>query len=356
MTTGDDRTGDFVTSRRGFFWVGIERQAHEGGTVVRGPMYVEWEEPAHVRHRFPLVLIHGGGGQGTDWLGGPGGIPGWATYLVQQGYIVYVVDRPGHGRASFHPDVLGAMGAPPTYERAVALFTSSAGGPMDHPTAHLYNQWPGTGVIGDPALDFFVASSGPVLADWGAAQALEQSRGAELLDLIGPAVLLTTSAGGPAGWLVADVRPELVRAIVAVEPLGPPFAEAPELGRSLRWGLTQAPLTYDPPVSDSAELRRETHDPPYPGREPMTLQEEPARKLANLQEIPIAVVSAEASWFSHNDGHTVQYLRQAGCTAEHIRLADHGVHGNGHLMMIEKNNREVLQVILDWLDENVDTA
>jgi hypothetical protein len=34
---------------------------------------------------------------------------------------------------------------------------------------------------------------------------------------------------------------------------------------------------------------------------------------------------------------------------EHVRLADHGVHGNGHLMMMERNNRQALQPILDWL-------
>jgi pimeloyl-ACP methyl ester carboxylesterase len=349
----EKRHGEVITSRRGFFWVGVERVAGGHGTVPRGPMYVEWEEPADARHPVPLVLVHGGGGQGLDWLGRPGGLPGWTTYLVQEGYTVYVVDRPGHGRASFHPDVLGPMGEPPTYERAMARMTSAANGPMDHPTASLHTQWPGTGEIGDPALDSFMASSGPMLADWGAAHALEQARGAELLDRIGPAVLITTSAGGPMGWLTADARPELVRAIVALEPLGPPFAEDPALGRSLEWGLTQAPLTYEPPITDPSKLRRVTHDPPYPGRTPLILQEEPARSLPNLRGIPIAIVSGEASWFAHQDGQTVEFLKQAGCDAEHLRLAEHGVHGNGHLMMLEKNSREVLQVILDWLEAKV---
>ena len=50
------------------------------------------------------------------------------------------------------------------------------------------------------------------------------------------------------------------------------------------------------------------------------------------------------------DAHTVAFLRQAGCDVEHLRLSEHGVHGNGHLMMLEKNNREALQPILDWLE------
>ena len=47
------------------------------------------------------------------------------------------------------------------------------------------------------------------------------------------------------------------------------------------------------------------------------------------------------------------FLEQAGCHVDRIVLADHGVHGNGHLMMMELNNREVLEPILRWLDENV---
>ena len=31
-------------------------------------------------------MVHGGGGQGTDWMGTPDGRPGWATYFLQEGY------------------------------------------------------------------------------------------------------------------------------------------------------------------------------------------------------------------------------------------------------------------------------
>jgi pimeloyl-ACP methyl ester carboxylesterase len=342
-------SGELVASRRGFFWVGVERAATAAGTVARGPMYVEWEAPAEVREPYPIVLVHGGGGQGLEFLATPDGRPGWAPRLVQEGFAVYVVDRPGHGRASFHPNVLGPMGPPPTYERAMGLFTAAAKGQDAHPTAHLYSQWPGSGEIGDPAFDQFMASQGPRLGDVREAQLLEQACGVELLERIGPSILLTQSAGGPSGWLVADARPDLVRAIVAVEPLGPPFLDNPQTGMALEWGVAQAPLSYDPPAREPSELRRATHDPAAEGAPPLVLQEEPARQLPNLRGIPIALVSAEASWFSHQDGHTVAFLRQAGCDVEHIRLAEHGVHGNGHLMMIERNSDEVLHVILGWL-------
>ena len=143
-----------------------------------------------------------------------------------------------------------------------------------------------------------------------------------------------------------------MQALVAIEVIGPPFLENAQLGVSLDYGLTSAPLTYDPPVADASELRREAHQL-GDGRPPMVLQAEPARRLPNLARMPIAVVAAEASPFVHFDEHIVRFLEQAGCDVERVRLADHGVHGNGHGMMMEKNNREALQVILDWVDKRL---
>lgn len=311
--------------------MGDEPAPTPAGTVTRGQMYVQWEAPVEVTKPHPLVLVHGGGGQGTDWLGTPDGRPGWATFLVQQGYAVYVVDRPGHGRSPYHPDVLGSPGGVFTHELVLALFTAAAGGPMSHPTAHLHDQWPGSGGLDDPSVRQFAAAAGPMLGEIAAAHELERERGAALLDAIGPAVLVTHSAGGPMGWLTADARPDLVKAIVAIEPLGPPFLDNPGFGFTLPWGLTAVPLAYDPPATAAEELAGK------------------ARALPHLAGIPIAVVSAEASLFAHGDEATVAFLRDAGVDVEHVRLADHGVHGNGHLMMLERNHREALSPILDWL-------
>ena len=327
-------SGQPLASRRGFFWTGVERVATPGGTVIRAPMYVEWEAPAEVEHPYPIVLIHGGGGQGLDWMGTFDGRPGWSTLLVQRGYEVYVVDRPGHGRSSYHPDVIGPMGPPFPLEAGVGIFRAPTEGPGAHPTAHLHTQWPGTRDEDDPALEAIVTSSGPMPADLALSQSLDQSRGAELLDRIGPAVLFTHSMGGPAGWLIADVRPDLVKAIVAIENVGPPFLEM-EPGPSLPWGLTAAPISYDPPAESPEELRKQP------------------RRLPYLAGIPIVVVSGEASPFVHFHDEMVAFLEKAGCDVDSLKLADHGVHGNGHAMMLERNNAEALEPIIEWVERRV---
>lgn len=325
---------------RGFFWVGTEQRVTDHGTVPFGQMYVEWESPETVRHPYPVVLVHGGGGQGLDYLGTPDGRDGWASQLVAEGYTVYVVDRPGHGRSPHHPDVLGPMAPVMPVEGWLDLMAPEG-------AAGTHTQWPGGRTADDEVVRQFTASSGPMLADWNAMHALEQARMAELLDRIGPAVLVCHSAGGPAGYLATDARPELVKALIAVETIGPPFLQRP--GVDLNWGLACAPLTFDPPVTDPSELQLATDN--SGGPVPRTLQQEPVRTLVNLARVPIAVVTAEASPFALFDGHLVDFLSQAGCDVDRLRLADHDVHGNGHMMMCESNNREVLQVLLDWLEK-----
>lgn len=316
-----------------YFWLGVERVETPDGTVTTGEqMYVEYFLPAEVRHAHPIVLVHGGGGQGLGFMGPGNGKPGWAHYLLHEGYAVYIVDRPGHGRTPYVPERLGPSVGPVAYEPLVAMFKVGAEG----------GRWPGTGEIGDPGVDQFMAQQGPMLADNARAHALWQQRGVELLERIGPAILLTHSSGGPFGWVVGDARPDLVAAIVCVEGLGPT--------------LTEIPLTYDPPISSLAELSLvDLPDAPAfpPGRmpaPPLVVQAEPARQLVNLKRIPIAVVTSEDPRFNALDFATVAYLRQGGCTVDDLRLAELGIHGNGHFMPLETNNREVLQVVLDWLD------
>jgi len=79
-------------------------------------------------------------------------------------------------------------------------------------------------------------------------------------------------------------------------------------------------------------------------------QAEPARKLVNLQSVPILIVTSEASYHAPYDHCTVRYLAQAGVKSTFIRLPDVGVHGNGHMMMLEKNSDDIAKVMADWLD------
>ena len=152
------------------------------------------------------------------------------------------------------------------------------------------------------------------------------------------------------GWGVADRRPNLVKAIVAMEINGNPFAA------QLRWGLTASPVTYDPPVTDVSQFKLVDQaappDSPRPVVSPYKLQAEPARKWKNLQNIPIAWVTSEYGG-GGSPVANVAFLKQVGCSAEMLRLRDSGILGNGNLMLLEKNNHEVFGVIRAWLERKV---
>jgi hypothetical protein len=70
-------------------------------------------------------------------------------------------------------------------------------------------------------------------------------------------------------------------------------------------------------------------------------QAEPARQLPNLQHTPILIVTSDAGYHSPYDH----------CTSEYV-----GIHGNGHMMMIEKNNLDIAAFMLHWLEENVEQS
>lgn len=351
-----------------YFWVGVNRTKMGDGEAVNGQqMYVEYQIPAKVKYPYPVVLVHGGGGQGTDWMSTPDGRRGWTHLLLEQGFMVYIVDRPGHGRSPNHPDLQRGWPNHSVLEGISSRFTSMraqqppapAGkgkGPAvpAYDNAKMHNQWPGTGAVGTPELDQLVAAEGGGYnpgAGTGPMSQVEvwQRNGAEMVRKIGvPVIIMTHSAGGPFGMYVAEAEPKLVRGLIINEGAG-----GGAFAGQNRWGALSTPMQYDPPVKDVAELKTVTMqakpaDIAQGAAPTYLLQAEPVRKLTRWKDIDVVVYTAEASFVMINPG-IVEYFKQAGVRASEIRLHEIGVHGNGHVMMGEKNNRETLKPIVDWM-------
>jgi hypothetical protein len=51
------------------------------------------------------------------------------------------------------------------------------------------------------------------------------------------------------------------------------------------------------------------------------------------------------------DGAIVTWLNANGAKADFCFLADRGIVGNGHMLMLEDNSDEIAGIILDWLDD-----
>jgi pimeloyl-ACP methyl ester carboxylesterase len=341
-------------ARQGYFFTGGTYASSPAGTVMSGQMYVQFQIPAHQTHPFPIVLIHGQGQSGVNFLGTPDGREGWADYFLRHGYAVYVVDQPLRGRSAHHAGTDGPLNPFPV--EAIQDNFSHPEQRARWPQARLHNQWPGPGIKGDPAFDQFYASELDSSLDDVRMDELNRDDGIALLKKIGPSIVLTHSRSGTFGWLLADARPDLVKAVVAVEPWGPPFRNT-SLGPSdlkRPYGLTVAPITYDPPIKDPAELApKEETQPQDPAKEKCWFPSGQQRTLPHLKHLPVLIVTGEASYHNLYDHCTSQYLTRSGVPNDWMRLGEIGIHGNAHMMMLEKNNLAIAAAIDGWLGKHV---
>lgn len=167
-----------------------------------------------------------------------------------------------------------------------------------------------------------------------------------------PVILLTHSQAGQFGWILADARPSQVKAIIAIEPMGPPFTNAifPPLTPARPYGLTEIPLTFSPPIQSAADLQTNVVSSSI--NFDCIQQAPPPRKLVNLGNVRVLVVTSEAGYHSVYDACSVEFLRGAGVSVDHVRLENVGIHGNGHMMFMEKNNLQIAdEVVMKWLNQ-----
>jgi pimeloyl-ACP methyl ester carboxylesterase len=305
------------------------RGADNGSVDVLNPLFVQYVLPARRRHDHPIVFIHGGGGQGTDWLETPDGRDGWVDYFVADGWDVYVVDRPGHGRAESNAGC----------GNGTVRVGNSA--PISRLSRSAPTVWPG----GEPtptndAVVGWTASSAtaPYCGD-----ALAAEKISALLDEIGPAVLLAHSAGGGATFRVPDLNPKNVVGIIGFEtassnPAAPGFNSSP------------APMTAwktEPalPASFAAV-----------DRNGCAMQGDKPSKLVNYANLPIVLVATEMGTSSKaaiECGAAV--WNQAGAAASSVYLPDRGLKGGGHFAMAQLDNAAYAKVFIE-LATKIDAA
>ena len=282
-----DAAAPLVLAKTGYLYAGGKIDTSLPGSPMIGQMYAEFQIPQTLLHPYPIVMIHGGSQTGTNFTGTPDGREGWAQYFLRRGYAVYVVDQVARGRAGYWTPSYGPVSSP-ELERTLQRFAAPERYNL-WPQAHLHTQWPGAANPGDAVFDAFYATQFPSLTDFAKQQEINRNAGAALLDKIGPAILLTHSQSGAMGWPIADQRPHLVKAIIAVEPSGPPvhdieFKGAPDwfsdAAKTKISGLGDVPLAYDPPLKDGEQLAFVPQDKPdRPDLVRCWAQAEPARKL-----------------------------------------------------------------------------
>ena len=316
----------------------------EGG--VTDQMYVEFMIPENQTHPYPVVLVHGGGGQGTDWKSTVDGRDGWANYFVNAGFAVYIIDRPGSARSIANNTYRnGELRGPATTNGTVNLATSA--------------NWPDAPMIyhedGTPNVDAWQEANlaNPMMVAWAATSprtpfaSNEVSIAAQvaLLERIGPAVVFTHSAGGTtaAGSSLQAAAKDLVVGVLAFESGGAhPYGNVTLNGAQWSNGAPDEEARSDQEIATGT----------------CSLQTA-AQKSQNLTFADTRMAFLNSNRFTAPDSRSMAacraaQAREAGVDAIGVYMPDHeGGVGTGHFAMSETVNGEVavniLVPMLAWL-------
>jgi pimeloyl-ACP methyl ester carboxylesterase len=266
--------------------------------------------------KLPVVMIHGGFHTGLAYLQTPDDRAGWAHLMAKRGHEVIVPDWPAHGRS-------------PGLESIEKLGT----------------------------LD------------------VARSLGA-LLESVGKCILVAHSAGGPLAWWLAEQHPDLVVAILGIAP-GPPANMLPDLPDD---PIAVHQLRFDPqagcPVYSSQDsavtvdvqfikafwanslrfpmVHLDSYVATIVPESPRVLNERfniggaglrlRSPELVAQRHILIVTGDRDLRHPKQVDAALADYL-----SAEFIWLADRGITGNGHMLMIEDNSHDIADLLMQWL-------
>lgn len=310
-----------VLARQGSFFVNPHNvDAFSSGTGVPMPgsistqgMYVQYQIPAANDPRmYPIIMVHGSAHTGKTYEETPDGRMGWAEYFVRHGAPVYVVDHAGRARSGFDPTPTNRarLESNPALVPAFAEFTNEQAwmnfrfGPAPL-TAYENTRFPVA--ARDQYFAQIIPNTEASYADGGQSTIAAL---VALVDQIGPAVLLVHSQSGAYGLAVALARPDLVKAVVSVEPRG---CLVPDED-------VERVFTHVPFLSMFGDFFG-TSVADWPGR----------------------MAECEA---------TVARIQAVEGVAENIHLPARGIHGNSHMLMMDLNNLQLAEIIREWLAEH----
>jgi pimeloyl-ACP methyl ester carboxylesterase len=277
------------------------------GRVRVNHVYASYQYPLEQRYKYPILFNPGGGHTARVYDTTPDGREGWLTLFLREGFATYGVDRVNTGRAGSDICKINAVRlgvAPPPELPAMNRYAAESAwvtfrwGPQ-FGTAYPDTQFP------IEAADNYYPQTVTTYRD---PQELRKSVGAlaALLDKVGPATLQTWSSSGLMGYLTAIERPDLVKGILAVETSPTAFAEIPAEG------------------------------------------------LKKLAKVPIVIVIGDRAQDRVDASREFQRKMQAlGGDVTVDVLPEAGIRGNGHTLMLEKNNREIMLRMIAWLKTHV---
>jgi len=320
-----------VIESQGSFFVGGERKnsrelsanpagpgAGEAGDITINQMYVQFQKPVNVGRHVPVVMVHGCCLSSKTWETTPDGRMGWSEYFLRKGRSVYLADQVSRARSGFDATRITAVKlgkAPPS--ELPNIFMAS------HQTSWVLFRFGPTFNTAFPDEQFPVEA-----AD-------------ELYKQMIPDINAILPSPNPTWTNMAALAVQLKGAILMGHSESGFFPE-------------QAALINPAGVKGivSIEMACET-----------SLQPDQLRTLA---KIPTLVMFGDhlsdisgrfaSIWSANFDtcNKFVEQVNAAGGDAQMMYLPKMGIKGNSHMLMQDKNNLQLADLILGWIDDHVE--
>ena len=289
-------------------------------------MYVRYWKPAKPRRMPPVIMVHGAADTGSMFETTPDGREGWATYFLRKGGAdVYVIDHVGRGRSGFDNSIIN--------EARVKMDASLLPGiNRETDTA----RWTRINRIG-PALGTpYTAADGPWFAN---TQFPVEAADEYYMQLVpsGEVTLVPLNVMFNSGLQLTP--PALVQLI---ERIGPAIVVAS--GQGGTFGVELARLLA---MKNESGLLKALID--IEGG--CVATDFNSEVIAAMRPIPYLAVEGDFLLPPRRCQSVVDTINANGGEATYLWLPQAGVHGNSSLVMIDRNNLQIADLLLGWLHE-----
>lgn len=315
------KPGPLTIEEQGSFYVGGEvKNRGTNADITINQMYVQYEIPAG-KAGVPIVLTHGCCLSSKTWETTPDGRMGWDEYFVRKGYPVYMTDQSGRARSGFDAtnfNLVRSGALPPNQQPSITQASHQLAwsifrfGPT-FGTPHPDGQFP---------TDAFDELWKQTIPDINAGLPQPNPNWPNLAKLgrkLGGAVLVGHSQSGSYPFHAAVIDPKSAKGLINIE---------------------TGNCTENYGVGQSGQPS--------------------AAAMKILAKIPILVIFGDyiegGSWEPQYLGCKtfVDQVNAAGGNATMMHLPKLGIRGNSHMLMQDKNNLQIADLILKWIDRNVD--
>lgn len=324
---GKDLEKPLVIAKQGSFFVGGENRtmtqpafgpgAAQSGEITVNQMYVQYQIPVKGDQHVPVVMVHGCCLSSKTWETTPDGRMGWDEYFVRRDRPVYLADQVSRARSGFDASSISAVkaGTAPASQLPTVLQASNQiawtvfrfGPEYGKPFAdgqfpveaadELYKQM-------IPDFNAILPNPNPTWTNMAA-----------LAVQLNGAILMGHSESGFFPQQAALIDPKGIRGLISIE-------------------MPCADLNAD--------------------------------QITKLAKIPNLIIFGDhlgdvkggpANWadsFATCERY-VEKIKAAGGDAEMMYLPKMGIRGNSHMLMQDRNNLQLADMVIAWIDKHVES-